>query len=135
MVSLPNLNIRTSGETGNLTWQTYMAMTSSLGPLSFFQHKITFGFNLSWVIVESADPVSIQGPAVSEIASCSLEIVEDDLEQIHEDLHEYAQPLCQEDEDIPLLPFHAINHTIPLIDPHKIYPWHPSHCPKPLRPL
>jgi len=40
-----------------------------LGTPFLFQHKITFGFNPSQVIVGSADPVPIQGPAVSEIAS------------------------------------------------------------------
>ena len=87
------------------------------------------------MIVGSADPVPIQGPAVSKIASRTVELIEDNLEQIHEELRDYARPLCQEDEDIPLPPFRAINHTIPLIDPDKIYLWCPSCCPEPLRPL
>jgi len=65
-----------------------------LGTPFLFQHKITFGFNSSRVIVGSADPVPIQGPAVSEIASHTIELIEDNLEQIREELHDYARPLC-----------------------------------------
>jgi len=106
-----------------------------LGTPFLFQHKITFRFNPSQVIVGSADPVPIQDPAVSEIASRTIELIEDNLKQIREELHDYTRPLCREDEDIPLPPFRAINHTIPLIDPDKIYLWHLSRCPEPLRPL
>jgi hypothetical protein len=28
----------------------------------------------------------------------------------------------------------VINHTMPLIDENKAYPWRPSRCPEPLRP-
>ena len=33
-----------------------------------------------------------------------------------------------DETDLP--PFRAINHTIPLIDKSKIYPWRPSKCPE-----
>ena len=70
-----------------------------------------------------------------EVVSNAMEIVEDNLEQLHEELCKYARPLCREDEDIPLPPFCAINHTIPLVDLGKVYPWHPSHCSEALHPL
>jgi Reverse transcriptase (RNA-dependent DNA polymerase) len=35
--------------------------------------------------------------------------------------------------DLPLPPLRAINHTVPLIDENKIYPWRPSRCPEALR--
>ena len=46
-----------------------------------------------------------------------------------------AKPLCSQSGAMALPPFQAINHSIPLIDESKIYPWRPSHCPEALRPL
>ncbi|KAF8220658.1 hypothetical protein L208DRAFT_1416363, partial [Tricholoma matsutake] len=37
------------------------------------------------------------------------------------------------DMDLLLPPLQAINHTVPLIDENKIYPWRPSRCPEALR--
>jgi len=37
--------------------------------------------------------------------------------------------VCEKPEETKLPPLRAINHTIPLIDEDKIYPWHPSKCP------
>ena len=48
---------------------------------------------------------------------------------------EEAQPLCSQAGAMALPPFRAINHSIPLIDETKIYPWRPSRCPEALRPL
>ena len=48
---------------------------------------------------------------------------------------EEAQPLCSQAGATALPPFRAINHSIPLIDETKIYPWRPSRCPEALRPL
>jgi len=77
----------------------------------------------------------MEGSNVTEITSEAIEIVEDNLEQLCEELRDYARPLCHEDKDIPLSLFRVINHSIPLIDPGKVYPWCPSCCPEALRPL
>ena len=48
-------------------------------------------------------------------------------------LLEYADPLCKDASETELLPLRVINHTIPLIDENKLYPWHPLWCPEALR--
>jgi len=104
-----------------------------LGTPFIFQHSILSGLNPTRVIIGSAKPLPIEGSNVTEITSEAIEIVKNNLEKLREELRDYARPLCHEDEDIPLSPFHAINHSIPLIDLDKVYLWHPSHCPEALR--
>jgi len=106
-----------------------------LGTPFIFQHSILSGLNLTWVIIGSAEPLPMEDSNVMEITSEAIEIVENNLKRLYEELHDYARPLCCEDEDIPLPPFCAINHSISLIDLDKVYLWHPSHCPEALRPL
>ena len=52
------------------------------------------------------------------------------IEDAWNDLCRYAESLCQEVDKTDLLPFWVINHTIPLIDETKIYPWRPSRYPE-----
>jgi len=103
--------------------------------LFLFQHSILSGLNPTRVIIGLAEPLPIEGSNVMEIISEAIEIVEDNLKQLREELHDYARPLCREDEDIPLPLFCMINYSILLIDPDKVYPWHPSCCPEALHPL
>ncbi|KAJ6542400.1 hypothetical protein B0H10DRAFT_1673083, partial [Mycena sp. CBHHK59/15] len=55
------------------------------------------------------------------------------LEGARNELRKYALPICRVAHETTLPPLRAINHTIPLIDEKKIYPWRPSRCPEPLR--
>ena len=55
------------------------------------------------------------------------------IENAREELRQYAEPLCKEVNETGLPPFRAINHTIPLIDESKTYPWRPSRCPEAFR--
>lgn len=55
------------------------------------------------------------------------------VEQACEELRRYAEPLCKEVSETELPPLRAINHTIPLIDEEKAYPWRPSGCPEAFR--
>ena len=93
-----------------------------LGTPFIFQHSVLSGLNLTWVIIGLAEPLPMEGSSVTEITSETIEIVENNLKKLREELRNYARPLCREDEDIPLPPFHAINHS-------------PSRCPKALCPL
>jgi hypothetical protein len=49
------------------------------------------------------------------------------------ELMAYTMPLCRKVEETELPPLRDINHTIPLIDENKVYPWRPSRCPEVFR--
>ena len=63
----------------------------------------------------------------------AIDIGTDELEKAHEELQHYAEPLCKKMEEADLPPFQVINHTIPLFDENKKYPWCPSQCPEPFQ--
>ncbi|KAG8908260.1 hypothetical protein FRB99_008325, partial [Tulasnella sp. 403] len=63
------------------------------------------------------------------------DIVEDKLHEIREMLKSEAQDLCKSVLETDLPPFRAVNHTIPLVDEDKVYPWRPARCPEALKPL
>ncbi|OSC97145.1 hypothetical protein PYCCODRAFT_1331539, partial [Trametes coccinea BRFM310] len=106
-----------------------------LGTPFIFQHKIALGLNPSRVHVGSNEPMQIEGDEVAEILSASAELLEQKLEDLREILRKEAEDLCQDGAVAALPPLRAINHTIPLIDEIKIYPWRPSKCPDALKPL
>jgi hypothetical protein len=56
-----------------------------------------------------------------------------DVINARDELMAYAEPLCRKVEETELPPFRAINHSIPLIDENKVYPWRPSRCPEVFR--
>ena len=105
-----------------------------LGTPFFYQHQVTVRFNEARVVTRSPSPRPIKGAQVQTIASWSAEIEEVSLERAREKLRELSKPLCTEASETELPPLRAINHTIPLIDVNKIYPWRPSCCPKVFRP-
>ena len=76
----------------------------------------------------------MEGDGITVLASRSVQMMEDNLKQVRERLHEYAKPVCRSASNTPLPPLRAINHEIHLIDPTKIYPWRPSRCPEAMRP-
>ena len=77
----------------------------------------------------------MRGTQVSMLESRATEVYEDSLEQVRRHLRQLAQPLCSQAGATALPPLHALNHSIPLIDENKIYPWRPSKCPEALRSL
>ncbi len=101
-----------------------------LGTPWLFQHQVTVGFNSSRVIIDSDAPRALEGPAVSILESRAAAIYDESLAEYRSMLTEYARPLFKKAGETPLLPLHAINHAIPLIDLDKIYPWRPSRCPE-----
>ncbi|KAF8233799.1 hypothetical protein L208DRAFT_1395228 [Tricholoma matsutake] len=106
-----------------------------LGCPWIYQHKVTLGLNPTTVVIGSNTSLPIEGSAVTKIALCAMDIYEDAIEKIRQELLAYAEPICIEalDMDLLLPPLWAINHTVPLIDENKIYPWRPSRCPEALR--
>ncbi|KAG6876585.1 hypothetical protein C0993_002046 [Termitomyces sp. T159_Od127] len=106
-----------------------------LGTPWIYQHQVAIGLNPPRVIIGSRDPAPmIEGVGVTRLSSRAMEQVDQNIEQVREELREYARPICKPAGDTPLPPLRAINHEIPLIEENKIYPWRPSRCPEALRP-
>jgi hypothetical protein len=105
-----------------------------LGAPWIFQHKVTIGLKPTTVMIGSNVLLPLEGESITKIASRMMETYDKRLDNIWEQLMKVAKPICVEalDMDLPLLPLCAINHTIPLIDETKVYPWYPSWCPEPL---
>ncbi|KAI0069667.1 hypothetical protein K474DRAFT_1610134, partial [Panus rudis PR-1116 ss-1] len=106
-----------------------------LGTPFLFQHQVTLGMNPTTVVVGSPRALPIEGKQVRVLESRAAELYEDKLETARRLLREYAEPICRDASDTPLPPLRAVNHTIPLKDPSKVYSWRPSKCPDALRPL
>jgi hypothetical protein len=105
-----------------------------LGTSFLFQHHVMIGFHDTRVIMGSTTPLMIHGPQVQVLEARSTELLEEKVEEAQRMLYALAKPLCAKASETALPPLRAINHTIPLIDPEKIYPWRPSRCPEALRP-
>jgi len=106
-----------------------------LGTPFLYQHRVLVGLNSPRVVLGSKEPLGMRGTQVSMLESWATEVYEDSLERVRERLHELTQPLCSQAGATVLPPLRAINHSIPLIDEGKIYPWRLSKCPEALRPL
>jgi hypothetical protein len=91
------------------------------------------GLNQPRVIISSIDQQPMKGDQVTTLESRMSEVWKDNLDNVRAQLEVLARPLCAKASETSLPPLHAINHTIPLIDEGKIYPWRPSCCPEPLR--
>ncbi|KAG2062904.1 hypothetical protein BDR04DRAFT_1039578 [Suillus decipiens] len=76
----------------------------------------------------------MKGEQVTTLESRVSEVYEESLDKVRAQLNELARPLCAKANETSLPPLRAINHTIPLTDKGKIYPWRPSRCPESLRP-
>ncbi|KAG2064351.1 hypothetical protein BDR04DRAFT_1180195 [Suillus decipiens] len=98
-----------------------------------FQHCMMVGLNPPRIKIGSVNPLPMKGPEVTMLESRAAAVVED-LEGACEYLRQLAKLLCAKASEMSLPPLRAINHTIPLIDENKIYPWRPSRCLEPLRP-
>ena len=106
-----------------------------LGTPFLFQHQILLGFNPSQVNVRSAESLPIRGTQTLILESRATEIRVAEIATMREELRQYALPICKEAIETPLPPLRVINHTIPLIDPEKVYSWRPSRCPEQMKPL
>ena len=101
-----------------------------LGTLFLLQHHVTFEIDPAKVVIGLSQAVQMKGSGVTQLASQSMELYEENLEIVHKELCQYGEPICKLASDTPLLPMQAINHEINLIDPDRIYSWQPSQCPE-----
>ncbi|EJD37457.1 hypothetical protein AURDEDRAFT_173428 [Auricularia subglabra TFB-10046 SS5] len=106
-----------------------------LGTPFLWQHQVMLGFNPTRVIIGSSEPREISGSEVFAIAASTALVNEERLEMLREQLKREAQDICKDAWLSELPPLRAINHSIPLIDEDKIYPWRPSRCPEAMREL
>ncbi|EUC57545.1 retroviral aspartyl protease, partial [Rhizoctonia solani AG-3 Rhs1AP] len=105
-----------------------------LGTPFLFQHSVRLSFNPYGVYIGSAKSLPLEGENIIRINSLSTDIVNMRMVELREMLKEEAKEICKPaNGDIPLPPFRAINHRIPLIDDKKIYKFRPSRCPEALK--
>lgn len=104
-----------------------------LGTPWLFQHQVTFGINPARVVVGSPMALPLAGGGVTQLASQLMELYQESLDQVRKGLIKYALPICKSASETPLPPLHVINHEIDLINPHRVYPWHPLRCLEAMR--
>ena len=98
-----------------------------------YQDQICLGFNLVRVVVRSKDALTIKSGVDTKLMTAGISLEECQLEDIRDKLKRYAETLCKEMHETGFPPLRDINHTIPLIDETKTYPWRPSRCPEAFR--
>ena len=105
-----------------------------LGTPWLYQHQVCIGLNPARIVIGSDVPLPILSGTDTKflLAAASLS-VSDEVLRAREELMAYAEPLCRIVEETELPPLRAINHSIPLIDENKVYPWRPSRCPEVFR--
>ena len=94
-----------------------------LGTPFLYQRQVMVGLNSPRVALGSKVPLEMRGTQVSVLKLRAMEVYEESLEQVRERLCELARLLCSQAGATTLPPLWAINHSIPLIDENKIYPW------------
>ena len=104
-----------------------------LGTPWMYQHRICLGFNPARIVIGSDETQPLKAGVDTKLMVSLLSPEEREIEKVREELRNYAEPLCKEVYETDLPPFRAINHTIPLIDESKTYPWRPSRCPEAFR--
>ena len=77
--------------------------------------------------------LAINSGVDTKLMSAGVALEDRDIEYVRDELRRYAEPLCKEMHETGLPPLRDINHTIPLIDEAKTYPWRPSKCPEAFR--
>ena len=91
------------------------------------------GFNPAHVLVGSDTELPLNGMSITSVALHAVALKNLEIDRARRFLLDYADPLCKDASETELPLLRIINHTIPLIDENKIYPWCPSQCPKALR--
>jgi len=104
-----------------------------LGTLWIYQHSVCVGLNPARVIIGSDKPLPLKSGPETKFVVQSIDVTSDEIEAARIELQKYDDPLCKDVSETELPPLRAINHTIPLIDMNKVYPWRPSRCPEVLR--
>ena len=91
------------------------------------------GINPPCVVVGSDTPVEIKGLDVVTIKSAAADLLDDKLDGLRMELKKEVEDLCTDTSKTALPPLRAVNHTIPLVDKHKVYRFRPSKCPEAFR--
>ena len=104
-----------------------------LGTPFLYQHKVAIGLNPPCVVIGSNKPVEMNGPDVITITSAAADLLDNGLENLRKQLRKEANDLCPDTSKTALPPMRAVNHTIPLIEPNKVYRFRPSRCPEAFR--
>ena len=104
-----------------------------LGTPWLYQHKVSVRFNPAQIGIGSRESLPITvgkdtRPLLSTVALKDLAVT-----HAHKELLQCAEVLYRKVEETELSYFWDINHTIPLIDENKTYPWHALHCPEVFR--
>ncbi|KAF9540268.1 hypothetical protein CPC08DRAFT_738795 [Agrocybe pediades] len=96
-----------------------------LGTPWIYQHSVCVGLNPARVVIGSDVPLPLKAGPETKFVVQAIDLANDEIEAAREELHV---------SETGLPPLRAINHTIPLIDLNKKYPWRPSKCPEALLP-
>ena len=104
-----------------------------LGTPFIYQHKVVVGLNPPCVVVGSNEPLKMTGPEVITISSAAADLLDEGIDKLRLQLRAEAEDLCPDTSKMALPPLRAVNHTIPLMDPKKIYRFRPSKCPEAFR--
>jgi hypothetical protein len=105
-----------------------------LGTPWMYQHQVCLGFNPARVVIGSDNATPLKAGVDTKLMAYSLDPESQRIDQAKEEIRRLADPLCKEVDETELPPLRDINHTIPLIDETKTYPWRPSRCPEAFRP-
>ena len=105
-----------------------------LGTPFMYQRQVCLWFNPARVVVGSNVALPLKAGLDTNLMVEMIDNLEEkQIESVREHLRQYADLICKEVHETDLPPFHAINHTLPMIDESKIYPWRPSRCPEVFR--
>jgi hypothetical protein len=105
-----------------------------LGTPWIYQHQVCIGLNPARILIGSDKPLPITAGIDTKHLLGAMSFASDpEVIKAREELMAYAAPLCRNVDETELPPFRAINHSIPLIDEDKVYPWRPSRCPEVFR--
>ena len=104
-----------------------------LGTPFMYQHQICLGFNPARVVIGSDKALPMKAGADTKLMAAGVSPDNEEINAVREELIQHAIPLCREVQETELPPLRDINHTIPLIDESKTYPWRPSRCPEAFR--
>ena len=75
------------------------------------------------VVVGSDTALAINSGIDTKLMSAGILLKEQKIEDIREELRQYAEPLCKEMHETEFPPLRDIDHTMLLIDKKKTYSW------------
>ena len=104
-----------------------------LGTPFMYQHQVCLGFNPARIVIGNEIALPMKAGADTKLMAAGISLVDEEIDAVRKELVQRAIPLCREVDETELPPLRDINHTIPLIDETKTYPWRPSRCPEAFR--